>query len=216
MNIVGGLRGGHFRHANDVHLLGFGLEILKKKKSLFEGALFLTTSHLVVVVWVIISTTDCNPQHRVTSSATAFGPPNFQMEITPLLPTSNELSSRAIRSICRATRTAPEGDTHVLYLCWHVNHAGTHGRHGNHKHIQEENSACYFRVQREIAKCRKLTAVTTNFRGVIPGGAGGGGAVAPPTFGQQHFFRGFHTPLTETKVPSEVVLMGSFMSVIIW
>ena len=24
-----------------------------------------------------------------------------------------------------------------------------------------------------------------------------GGAVAPPTFGQQHFFRGFHTPLTE-------------------
>ena len=26
----------------------------------------------------------CNPQHRVTSIATAFGPPNFQMEITPL------------------------------------------------------------------------------------------------------------------------------------
>ena len=25
----------------------------------------------------------CNPQHRVTSIATAFGPPNFQMEITP-------------------------------------------------------------------------------------------------------------------------------------
>ena len=44
--------------------------------------------------------------------------------------------------------------------------------------------------------------------GVIPGG----GAVAPPTFGQQHFFRGFHTPL---KVPSEVVLMGSFMSVMV-
>ena len=42
----------------------------------------MTTSHLVV--WVIISTTDCNPQHRVTSIATAFGPPNFQMEITPL------------------------------------------------------------------------------------------------------------------------------------
>ena len=27
----------------------------------------------------------CNPQHRVTSIATAFGPPNFQMEITPLV-----------------------------------------------------------------------------------------------------------------------------------
>ena len=25
----------------------------------------------------------CKPQHRVTSIATAFGPPNFQMEITP-------------------------------------------------------------------------------------------------------------------------------------
>ena len=43
--------------------------------------------------------------------------------------------------------------------------------------------------------------------GVIPGGA-----VAPPTFGQQHFFQGFLTPL---KVPSEVVLMGSFMSVMV-
>ena len=40
-----------------------------------------------------------------------------------------------------------------------------------------------------------------------------GGAVAPPTFGQQHFFSGIsHT--TDRKVPSEVVLMGSFMSVI--
>ena len=29
------------------------------------------------------------------------------------------------------------------------------------------------------------------------GGGAGGGAVAPPTFGQQHIFRGFHTPLTE-------------------
>ena len=28
----------------------------------------------------------CNPQHRVTSIATAFGPPNFQMEITPCYP----------------------------------------------------------------------------------------------------------------------------------
>ena len=26
----------------------------------------------------------CNPQHRVTSIVTAFGPPNFQMEVTPL------------------------------------------------------------------------------------------------------------------------------------
>ena len=43
-------------------------------------------------------------------------------------------------------------------------------------------------------------------RGVIPGGAGGGGATAPPTFDQQHFFfSGF--------LPSEVVLMGCFMSV---
>ena len=31
-------------------------------------------------------------------------------------------------------------------------------------------------------------------RRVIPGGAG---ATAPPTFGEQHFFRDFHTPLTE-------------------
>ena len=30
------------------------------------------------------------------------------------------------------------------------------------------------------------------------GGGGGWGAVAPPTFGQQQFFRGFHTPLTES------------------
>ena len=45
------------------------------------------------------------------------------------------------------------------------------------------------------------------------GGGGGGGAGAPPTFGQQHFFSGFsHT--TDRKVPSEVVLIGSFMSVI--
>ena len=47
-------------------------------------------------------------------------------------------------------------------------------------------------------------------RGIIPGGQG---VCGPPTFGQQHFFRGFsHT--TDRKVPSEVVLMGSFMSVI--
>ena len=38
--------------------------------------------------------------------------------------------------------------------------------------------------------------------------------MAPPTFGQQHFFFGFsHT--TDRKVPSEVVLMGSFMSVMV-
>ena len=47
-------------------------------------------------------------------------------------------------------------------------------------------------------------------RGVIPGGAGG--ATAHPTFGQQHFFVFSHT--TDRKVPSEVVLMGSVMSVI--
>ena len=42
---------------------------------------------------------------------------------------------------------------------------------------------------------------------------GGGGGHSPPTFGQQHFFFGFsHT--TDRNVPSEVVLMGSFMSVI--
>ena len=32
------------------------------------------------------------------------------------------------------------------------------------------------------------------------GGGGGGnswGGCGPPTFGQQHFFQGFHTPLTE-------------------
>ena len=58
--------------------------------------------------------------------------------------------------------------------------------------IIEENTLCY---------------VT---RGVIPGGAGG--ATAPPTFGNNTFFPGFsHT--TDRKVPSEVVLMGSFMSV---
>ena len=52
----------------------------------------------------------------------------------------------------------------------------------------------------------------TPCRGVIPGGAGGGGHSPPPTFGQQHFLGGFsHT--TDRKVPSEVVLMGCFMSV---
>ena len=36
--------------------------------------------------------------------------------------------------------------------------------------------------------------------------------MASPTFGQQHFFRGFLTPL---KVPSDVVLMDSFLSVMV-
>ena len=36
----------------------------------------------------------CNPQHRVTSIATAFGPPNFQMEITPL---------HRMKEVCGAT-----------------------------------------------------------------------------------------------------------------
>ena len=49
------------------------------------------------------------------------------------------------------------------------------------------------------------------YRGVIPGGAGE--AVAPPTFlANNTFFGVSHT--TDRKVPSEVVLMGSFMSVI--
>ena len=47
-------------------------------------------------------------------------------------------------------------------------------------------------------------------RGVFPGGLGG--ATAPPTFGQQHFMEGF-SHSTDRKVPSEVVLMGCFMSV---
>ena len=34
-------------------------------------------------------------------------------------------------------------------------------------------------------------------QGVIPGWWVGLGGCSPPTFGQQHFFRGFHTPLTE-------------------
>ena len=49
-------------------------------------------------------------------------------------------------------------------------------------------------------------------RGVIPGGAGGGG-LWPPNFWLTILFSGFsHT--TDRKVPSEVVLMGSFMSII--
>ena len=48
------------------------------------------------------------------------------------------------------------------------------------------------------------------FRGVIPGGAGG--AVARQLLANNTFFGVSHT--TDRKVPSEVVLMGSFMSVI--
>ena len=48
-------------------------------------------------------------------------------------------------------------------------------------------------------------------QGVIPGGGGGG--LWPPNFWPTTLFSGFsHT--TDKKVPSEVVLMGSFMSVI--
>ena len=50
----------------------------------------------------------------------------------------------------------------------------------------------------------------SSIRGVISGGAGG--ATAPPTFGQQRFLVFSHT--TDRKLPSEVVLIGSFMSVI--
>ena len=45
-------------------------------------------------------------------------------------------------------------------------------------------------------------------QGVIPGGAG-----APQLLANHTFFGVSHT--TDRKVPSEVVLMGSFMSVII-
>ena len=51
----------------------------------------------------------------------------------------------------------------------------------------------------------------SNCRGVIPGGAGG--ATAPQLLANNTFFCVFsHT--TDRKVPSEVVLMGSFMSVV--
>ena len=50
-----------------------------------------------------------------------------------------------------------------------------------------------------------------HIQGVIPGGAGGG-AVAPQLLANNTFSGFSHT--TDRKVPSEVVLMGSFMSVI--
>ena len=46
------------------------------------------------------------------------------------------------------------------------------------------------------------------------GGGGAGEAVAPPNFWPTTLFSGFLNT-TDRKVPSEVVLMGSFMSVII-
>ena len=50
-------------------------------------------------------------------------------------------------------------------------------------------------------------------RGVIPGGGGwGGGGHSPQLLANNTFFGFSHT--TDRKVPSEVVLMGSFMSVI--
>ena len=37
----------------------------------------------MVVVWVVISTTDCNPQHRITSIATLLAPPTFKWKLPP-------------------------------------------------------------------------------------------------------------------------------------
>ena len=52
-----------------------------------------------------------------------------------------------------------------------------------------------------------------NCRGVIPGGGLGGGGCVAPKFWPTTLFSGFsHT--TVRKVPSELVLMGSLMSVI--
>ena len=59
----------------------------KKKRSFWRSTIF---DHLPpcglgdYILHSPLFTTDCKPQHRVTSIATAFGPPNFQMEITPL------------------------------------------------------------------------------------------------------------------------------------
>ena len=50
-------------------------------------------------------------------------------------------------------------------------------------------------------------------RGVIPGGGGGGGGAQPLQLLANNTFFGVFTT-TDRKVPSEVVLMGSFMSVI--
>ena len=58
----------------------------KKKRSFWRSTIF---DHLPpcglgdYILHSPLFTTDCKPQHRVTSIATAFGPPNFQMEITP-------------------------------------------------------------------------------------------------------------------------------------
>ena len=59
-------------------------------------------------------------------------------------------------------------------------------------------------------RCFQLVLIMRSFtRGVIPGGAGG--ATAPQLLANNTFFGFSHT--TDRKVPSEVVLMGSFMSV---
>ena len=54
----------------------------------------------------------------------------------------------------------------------------------------------------------KLHLKKTKYRGVIAGG----GAISPQLLANNTFFGFSHT--TNRKVPSEVVLMGSFMSVI--
>ena len=56
-------------------------------KSLFGESQILTTSHLVV--WVIIY----HPQHRVTSIATAFGPPTFKWKLPPCVSSTGSVSS---------------------------------------------------------------------------------------------------------------------------
>ena len=64
-------------------------------------------------------------------------------------------------------------------------------------------------VARGCAKVR--INLCTVYRGVIPGGGWGG--LWPPNFRPTTLFSGF-THTTDRKIPSEVVLMGSFMSVI--
>ena len=52
--------------------------------------------------------------------------------------------------------------------------------------------------------------IKNDYRGVIPGGGGGAGGPQPPQLLANNTFF-VHT--TDRKVPSEVVLMGYFMSV---
>ena len=49
-----------------------------------KTAIFQKVSRIMTLFFFNLLGDYCNPQHRVTSIATAFGPPNFQMEITPL------------------------------------------------------------------------------------------------------------------------------------